>query len=86
MFYGWIIIIFCIIAQLIGANLMAKAATEKGYGPEAHILAICFWLGIFGYLYTLSLPDKLMREEISTIRKELINRNMKDVSDELPDL
>lgn len=86
MFFGWMIIIFCIIAQLIGANLMAKAASEKGYGPEAHILAICFWLGVFGYLYTLSLPDKLMREELSTIRKELINRNMKAGFDELPDL
>ena len=47
------------IVNAIGATLMKKAAVLKGYGEDYHIWAACFWLGGFGYLYTIALPDKI---------------------------
>ncbi len=54
-------IILCINA--IGAALMKNAAVMKGYGDDLHAWAICFWLGIFGYLYIIALPDKVLQEQ-----------------------
>lgn len=78
--------IVCIIICVIGASLMASAAAEKGYGPEYHIMAKCFWLGILGYLYTICLPDKTLQKQNEMIKKDLIQKEQKTVSDELPDL
>ena len=81
-----VIFIIILILQLIGAHWMAQAAKDKGYGPEAHIMAKCFWLGIFGYLYALSLPDKILQQEITIIRTELVNQRQETISNELPEL
>ena len=40
----------------------ADIASMKGYGPEMHCFAMCFWLGILGYLYVIALPDRGARE------------------------
>jgi len=69
----------------IGATLMSSSASDKGYGPEAHITAICFFLGIFGYLYALSLPDKTLQKQNETLINALENKKPED-SEELPDL
>ena len=45
------------------ANLMKKAGIAKGYGEDVHIWAICFWLGIMGYLYVIALPDKIQQSQ-----------------------
>lgn len=42
---------------------MSEVAAMKGYGDEVHAWAWCFWLGIFGYIYVLSLPDKVTQEQ-----------------------
>lgn len=52
-----------VIVNAIGAILMNKAAVLKGYGEDYHIWAACFWLGIFGYLYAIALPDKIAQSQ-----------------------
>lgn len=56
---------------------MCEVAELKGYNSkEKHIFAICFWFGIFGFLYVVGLPDlKLRRILLETSKK-------KDSSDE----
>lgn len=53
----------------IVAKQFEKIANQKGYGEEKHTLAMCFWLGIVGYLYVIALPDmnfeKRLQESIS---------------------
>ena len=57
------ILITVLIALIAGngflAKQMANVAAMKGYGEEVHAWAWCFWLGILGYIYVLSLPDKV---------------------------
>lgn len=52
-----------IIIDAIGAYLMRNAAVLKGYGDDYHIFAYCFWLGLFGYLYVISLPDLVSQSQ-----------------------
>lgn len=61
----WIILILILLVCLnaIGAYLMRNAAIEKGYGDDIHAWAVCFWLGIFGYLYIIALPDKIQQSQ-----------------------
>lgn len=82
----WLIVIISIVIGLIAAAFMANAAADKGYGPEAHIMAICFWLGIFGYLYTICLPDKKLQNQNDRILRALEKQQQSVYSDELPDL
>lgn len=63
------IVLICIHAY--GAYLMKQSAVSKGYGDDAHIWAICFWLGIMGYLYVISLPDKIQQSQNQRIIKLL---------------
>ncbi len=56
------IFIYFIIAAL-GASFMRNAAIQKGYGDDIHAWAICFWLGIFGYIYIMALPDKISQSQ-----------------------
>ncbi len=46
------------------ASKMADVARAKGYDPAAHhIVALCVWLSIFGYLYVIALPDLVLRAQ-----------------------
>ena len=95
-----VVAIIILAVLLFGAAKMQYAAEQKGYGPEYHIMGICFWLGLFGYLYVIALPDRKSRaaiEELSKIDDQLrINMdtiiekmNQTDNAafpDELPDL
>ncbi len=58
--------IIAIVAMLIVNWLVAKRMEEivflKGYGKEIHSFALCFWLGIIGYIYVLALPDLTQRK------------------------
>ncbi len=49
--------------NLIIAGIMASTAQRKGYGDEVHAFAACFFLGIFGALYVIALPDKVVQEQ-----------------------
>ena len=67
------VLIYIIVAAL-GASFMRNAALRKGYGDDIHAWAICFWLGIFGYIYIMALPDKIVQSQnqqiIELIKKE----------------
>jgi len=50
--------IFVLIMFITMASKMCEVAEDKGYNSkENHIFAICFWFGLFGYLYVIALPD-----------------------------
>ena len=92
---GTFVIILCasivLICNIIVAGLMGEAAKKKGYGEEAHIFAICFWLGIVGYLYVIALPDLTQRKQLDKIIKLLNPQESKttpqqDVAWKLQDL
>lgn len=72
----WIVFIVALIINYVGAVLMGKAAEEKGY-PDIHAVAWCFWFGIFGYFYILSLPDKKLQNKMDTIIDLLEKQNNK---------
>lgn len=69
------ILITVLIALIAGngflAEQMSNVAAMKGYGKEIHAWAWCFWLGIFGYIYVLSLPDKVTQSQNQQIIKLL---------------
>lgn len=49
--------------DVIVAQMMQDVAALKGYGKEVHAFAMCFWLGIIGYIYVAALPDKIQQEQ-----------------------
>ena len=46
------------------SRMFENIALDKGYGPDAHPFAMCFWLGIVGYIYVAAMP-KLSSDEIT---------------------
>lgn len=73
----FIIVVACLIVLAIlafGASLMEKSADLKGYSDE-HIFAICFWLGIIGYLYVISLPDKSNSNSYENENKQILEQH-----------
>ena len=58
-----IIAIIIIAVRAYCAYLMRQSMILKGYGKDLHAWAICFWLGVFGYFYLLSLPDKIQQSQ-----------------------
>lgn len=71
-----ILVIAGIVVNFIGATLMSNAAVMKGHGPEAHVFAACFWLGIIGCIYVAALPDKIIQSQNQKII-ELSERDTK---------
>lgn len=69
MFYVFIAIVFVLLLNVLCAYFMKKSAAMKGYGEDSHIWAICFWGGLFGTLYVISLPDLSAREQ----REDILN-------------
>ena len=68
--FCWVAIALLIVNIIISAY-MGNVAKRKGYGEEAHAFAMCFWLGIAGYLYVVALPDLKQREQLDKIIKLL---------------
>jgi len=64
-------VILYILLNAIGASLMRNIAIEKGYGDSYHPWAACFWLGIFGYLYVIAMPDKIQQSQNQQILEAL---------------
>lgn len=65
------VLIALIVVNGFLAEQMANVAAMKGYGKEIHAWAWCFWMGIFGYIYVLSLPDKVTQSQNQQIIKLL---------------
>ncbi len=59
---GIVILIFVVgiafTINLVVALKFEKIAFAKGYDTSIHSFAMCFWLGIVGYLYVIALPNK----------------------------
>ena len=71
-FLFYIAIIFgALFLQYIVAKKFEEIAIMKGYGNEIHSFAMCFWLGIIGYLYVIALPDLKHRARMSSIISHL---------------
>ncbi len=68
---GIVVLIVIIVINGIGAKKMQDACILKGYGEDYHIFAFCFWLGIFGYLYAMTLPDLITQGQNQQIIKLL---------------
>ena len=67
-----ILLIYFAINALI-ASKFNDVAHMKGYGPEMHCFAMCFWLGILGCLYVSALPDRGTREVQNTTANPIAN-------------
>lgn len=82
-------IVGVIAAWKVLADKMADVAKIKGYGKEVHAWEWCFFLGIFGYIYILSLPDKGIRKQNQQIIELLEKQNEnigEKVEDKLPSI
>ena len=54
-----IVVAAAIYINYVIANKFRKVAIDKGHDAgELHVFAMCFWLGIIGYLYVIALPDR----------------------------
>ena len=52
-----IVIAVGLLINYVVATKFEKIAFQKGYDSSIHSLAMCFWLGIVGYLYVIALPN-----------------------------
>ena len=89
-------VVVLLVFQMIFAAFMNQVAMDKGYGSEAHALAICFFFGIMGGIYVNALPDKnlkaqndeiiaLLRTKSEDIKHEDIHKENEGF-DDLPSL
>lgn len=76
MLYALIAVVLLLVNALC-AYFMKQSAVMKGYGEDSHIWAICFWCGLFGYLYVISLPDKIQQNQNQQII-ELLSKRKED--------
>ena len=77
-----LVAISILVAVLINAAIaffMESAAIQKGHGKEAHAFAMCFWLGIFGCLYVIALPDLKQQKKLNKIVELLSNQTLEPV-------
>ena len=78
------LVVYLVISNII-ASYMKQVAYLKGYDDNAHVFAICFWLGLPGWLYVVALPDLVARKNQEAI-VELLADNPAQASEELPEL
>ena len=50
-------IAIALIINCVVAKKFEEIAFQKGYDESIHSFAMCFWLGIVGYLYVIALPN-----------------------------
>lgn len=73
------------IIDIIVANYMKNVAYVKGYDDNAHAFALCFWLGVAGWLYVVALPDLVARKNQEEIIELLKNGSKQEIV-KLPEL
>lgn len=57
--FGIFVLYLVCIVDFIVARKFKQIAIEKGQDADKlHVFAMCFWLGIIGYLYVIALPNK----------------------------
>lgn len=62
---------------------MNNIKTMKGYGDEVSVVALCLLCGIVGYLYVISLPDKIQQQQNQEIIKILTQIRDKDNNEKM---
>lgn len=50
-------IVICLLINYFVAKKFEAIAFQKGYDSSISSFAMCFWLGIIGYLYVIALPN-----------------------------
>ena len=72
---------------------MNKVAVAKGYGEEAHAIALCLFFGVMGCLYIIALPDKDLKAQndiiillLKSITEKSDNKAVYKESDNYDDL
>ena len=82
------VMVAAIVAWFKLANIMADVAEQKGYGKVYNVRLWCILFGIFGYIYVLSLPNKVVQEQNQQIidllkeQNKLLKKNKNETSDE----
>ena len=64
-FSSLISVILALVINYFVASMFEKIALSKGHDSSTHSFAMCFWLGIIGYLYVIALPDLKLRGNIA---------------------
>lgn len=63
-------VIIFIVLVLVNYNMaqnMQSIVEKKGY-TDVRVVAMCFWLGIIGYLYVIALPDLELRKALGAVK------------------
>ncbi len=63
-------VIIFIVLVLVNYNMaqnMQSVVEKKGY-TDVRVVAMCFWLGIIGYLYVIALPDLELRKALGAVK------------------
>ena len=63
-------VIIFIVLVLVNYNMaqnMQSIVEKKGY-TDVRVVAMCFWLGIIGYLYVIALPDLELRKALNAVK------------------
>ena len=65
--YAFLYVIALAVAILVNyliAKTVSGIVVRKGYTvKETHAFAMCFWLGMIGYIYVAALPDRKLQEQ-----------------------
>ena len=75
----WVVVLALgIFLNYIFAKKFELSATLKGYGKDAKVFPMCFWLGLFGfgwigYLFAISLPNLKDVRVLKAIDEKLAN-------------
>lgn len=76
-----------VVLALVNYNMaqnMQGIVEKKGY-TDLRVVAICFWLGIIGYLYVIALPDleerRLLKKIAGEAEEEIANEEKEEISE-----
>lgn len=75
-FFVILLIALPIVINVIVAKKFEQIAIWKGY-TDVHAFAMCFWLGIVGYLYVIALPN-ITHDRISLSQNKTIINFLRD--------
>lgn len=64
---SFIAIVVSFVINYFVAKKFEEIAFQKGYDASIHSFAMCFWLGITGYLYVIALPELKDRNSVDDI-------------------
>ena len=74
-----ILLVISLVVDYIVALKFEKIAFQKGYDKSIHSFAMCFWLGIVGYLYVIALPNLKNSYNISGVELDKSDDNTSSV-------